>query len=511
MNLREYVRSEVSDKIKSQLVNEAKAKYAYDYNDSKKRFAVYKVDGGSVAGNHKIEQDAIDHMNKLNGSKKDESIIEAKDDVVSVHYMNKDKGFKSDKKTFKGADAYNDAVKWARKNLEKFSMDNIKYESINEAKTDGYSYELDNARKEYTVYRYDKSGNRKVPITGFQKKSDAIKHVDTLNKLRRGYKYMNQVIKSRSESVNEVQQLDEKLITFSNRAPYGQIVFLAGGAGSGKGFAADKFIDAASFKTRDVDEMKKAVGKLDAIGKISIDKWYTKYGSSLSDRPGKAGGLSPKEHIQKFVLDKGMTISKLSKNLKNSDNVASLHYIVDSMGLKDKWLEMMLKGKDNKETLPNLLFDITAKKVSSISSVIKPLIDAGYEAKNIHLIWILTNYNLAVDQNQKRSRVVASDIQLVTHEGAARTIWEILTKAIPPGLNGRIDVILNNRQHTIAYTDSQGKMVRGAIKGFKSLPIKPQGSSIYPLKDWKQRLFGWIKTNVPDTVNTKAKLDNKGG
>ena len=49
------------------------------------------------------------------------------------------------------------------------------------------------------------------------------------------------------ESVNE-EQLDEKLITFSNRAAYGQIVFMAGGAGSGKGFAIDNFIDGQDSK-----------------------------------------------------------------------------------------------------------------------------------------------------------------------------------------------------------------------------------------------------------------------
>ena len=35
--------------------------------------------------------------------------------------------------------------------------------------------------------------------------------------------------------LEEYQQLDEKLIMFNNGARYGQIVFLAGGAGSGKG------------------------------------------------------------------------------------------------------------------------------------------------------------------------------------------------------------------------------------------------------------------------------------
>jgi dephospho-CoA kinase len=84
---------------------------------------------------------------------------------------------------------------------------------------------------------------------------------------------------------------------------------MAGGAGSGKGFAINNFIDAAGFKVRDVDEMKTAVAKLDKLGKFSIDAWYKKYGNKLSDKPGKNGELSPKAHIEEFVLGKGMSIS----------------------------------------------------------------------------------------------------------------------------------------------------------------------------------------------------------
>jgi len=328
------------------------------------------------------------------------------------------------------------------------------------------------------------------------------------------------------------EQLDEKLITFSNRASYGQIVFMAGGAGSGKGFAIDNFIDAAGFKVRDVDEMKTALAKLDKLGKFSVDRWYKKYGKNLSDKPGKDGGLSPKAHIEEFVLGKGMSIADIAdvnhkdKGLKNPNNVASLHYIVDAMGLKDKWVINMLSGKTNKETLPNLLFDITAKKVSSITDVIKPLVDAGYDSKNIHLIWVLTKYSIAVEQNKERDRVVPADIQLDTHEGASTTIWSVLTKQLPKGLNGRIDVILNNMENTLYYRipslrgsrkvngkDKEdttkignsksitGKAIKvGVVSGFKSLPIKKQGGGIIPEKDWKVRLYNWIKKNAPKTL-----------
>ena len=36
--------------------------------------------------------------------------------------------------------------------------------------------------------------------------------------------------------------LEEKLIVYGGGKKYGQIVFLAGGAGSGKGFASEKFM-----------------------------------------------------------------------------------------------------------------------------------------------------------------------------------------------------------------------------------------------------------------------------
>ena len=167
----------------------------------------------------------------------------------------------------------------------------------------------------------------------------------------------------------------------------------------------------------------------------------------------------------------------------------------------------MLKGKTNKETLPNLLFDITAKKVGSITSVIRPLLANGYDAKNIHLIWVLTDYHVAVSQNKKRARVVPDDILLKTHEGAAKTIWSILTQALPSGLGGRIDVILNNPQNTVSYKDADGNTLKGAVKGFLSLPIKKQGGGILPEKIWLSKLYKWVSDNGPKTVDLQKPLD----
>jgi len=58
-----------------------------------------------------------------------ESVNEEK---VYIDFLNKKKGFKQDRIKF---NSYEDAVKWAKKNFDKFDRDMIKYESVNEATT----------------------------------------------------------------------------------------------------------------------------------------------------------------------------------------------------------------------------------------------------------------------------------------------------------------------------------------------------------------------------------------
>lgn len=67
-------------------------------------------------------QDIIQQKRKI----KTESVNE---DKVYIDYLNKQKGFKQDRIKF---NSYEEAVKWARKNFEKFNTDMIKYESVNE-------------------------------------------------------------------------------------------------------------------------------------------------------------------------------------------------------------------------------------------------------------------------------------------------------------------------------------------------------------------------------------------
>ena len=74
---------------------------------------------------------AVDQLNSVHDSMdgKDGEKESINEEKVYIDFLNKKKGFKQDRVKF---NSYEAAVKWARKNFEKFDPDMIKYESVNE-------------------------------------------------------------------------------------------------------------------------------------------------------------------------------------------------------------------------------------------------------------------------------------------------------------------------------------------------------------------------------------------
>jgi dephospho-CoA kinase len=264
--------------------------------------------------------------------------------------------------------------------------------------------------------------------------------------------------------------LEEKLIMYNQGKRYGQIVFLAGGAGSGKGFAIANFMEKEKFKVRDVDEWKKAFIKL----------------ADTKEMYPEIQGLK----------------------LKNPKDVYKIHKFVKEKNIKDKSLDLLLRDANTRH-LPNIMFDITMKDASDIGTIIPKLTEAGYDSKNIHLTWVLTNYAVAIVNNRNRERVVADDIMLLSHEGAAVNMYDVIKGKLPRGLNGSVRVILNNRDNTIPFVDPDTKKPMKTpqgnilVKDFTYLTFKKEGKSVGPEMDVKRQLLGWIAANVPKTKLTR--------
>lgn len=99
----------------------------------------------------------------------------------------------------------------------------------------------------------------------------------------------------------------------------------------------------------------------------------------------------------------------------------------------------------DKTRLPNILFSITGKDIKDIEQYAKPLIEAGYQPKNVHLVWILTPSQRAIEANKTRGREVPNEVVLKSHRGCKTLIKTLLKNEINfrEYLDGSITVIFN--------------------------------------------------------------------
>lgn len=290
----------------------------------------------------------------------------------------------------------------------------------------------------------------------------------------------------------------EKQILLNNSAKYNQVVFLAGGSGSGKGFARKYFLESAKFKIHDVDDLKLAFMELDKLGKFTTSQLLKKYATKITPKQ--------KEILDKVLVNPKRTLGDLV--LKNPDDVNALHQAIKLTDSKNKLLDNMLQTA-KKGVLPNLMLDTTFKDAEEMDAVIPKLMEVGYKPSNIHLVWILTDYKIAIQNNAGRARVVPQDILFNSHRGAAQTVHKLLTKGLPREVNGSVYVILNNKENTIFYLKPDGKPYKTAsghfvVKDFKYIKVKDSGEKVMLEKEIKEKLLSWIKDNVPpDTLDTK--------
>ena len=284
---------------------------------------------------------------------------------------------------------------------------------------------------------------------------------------------------SQFEEIKEgLQLLNEKEIIIGKGANYGQIVFLVGGAGSGKGYSKTHFLQGNKFKSRDVDEWKKAFLKI---------------------------AMLKNKYPELKALD-----------LKNPDDVTTLHMWVKEKGIKEKTLDtLLLSAKVGK--LPNILFDITYKDKEDVNALLPVLKEVGYDSTAFHLVWVLTNYAIAIRQNKdpKRGRVVRDDVMLDTHSGASNNMYAVLKNGTPSGVDGGVYIILGGKEHTVYYKDDKGRELDGVqvprtvIKDFKYLKLKEPGKAMTTDAGLRDQAYKWIINNVPRNFGGGA-YDNRG-
>jgi hypothetical protein len=310
-------------------------------------------------------------------------------------------------------------------------------------------------------------------VINFNEKTGMLELVSKTVMRKKAFKTSNTIYKVGEKMklskliLNAIGKIEEKLILLNKNKKNGQVLFLAGGSASGKGFTVDRFIDSSSYKVFDVDAMKKLI--------ITIAK--------------KTGNKE---------------LANL--DLKNPDDVFKLHQYVDSRGLADKQFTAFVNQIKKDRGLPNVLFDVTLKNVKKVKEKTEPLFDVGYTKDNVHLVWVLADYTVALEQNQKRDRTVPEDIVFETHSGAAKTMADIIKGNVPEEIDGEIYVIfsdarlsVNREASDFAKTDKKGKKYTN-LKDFLYVKIKEVGKPIKSEKEIKEQVYFLAKEMVPSEV-----------
>jgi hypothetical protein len=272
----------------------------------------------------------------------------------------------------------------------------------------------------------------------------------------------------------QYETLLEKLITFGGKAypNFGHVVIMAGGAGSGKGFVKDNLVGLEGF-VFDVDKLKTLAAATPAI--------------------------------QKRIKDEmGVDIQDLANNLGDSENVAKLHGILgDYLKLDDRRLAGMYTGvmAAHPDRKPNLIFDVTLKDLRKLQNITRQVKSLGYSPTNIHIVWVVNDVEVAIDQNAKRSRKVPVEILVNTHRGAANTMADILNmgKQLKSYMDGDIVFAFNK----VGVDSEIAKSGRGGMTVVDAnyFYVKRAGKGVTPVAKLEKDLRAKIQSYVPKNVD----------
>jgi len=267
------------------------------------------------------------------------------------------------------------------------------------------------------------------------------------------------------------QYLEEKTIVLGNNKPYGQVVLLAGGAGSGKGFTLSNFIQMGrgGFKVIDPDAFK------------------TVYLKTQAKRKGE-GLLHDAEILKKCNPDGIPTADKPC--MKDPSTTSLLHTRLHQLNWEDKLVAGILGGTKSADLLPNIVFDRTLKSVADMLPMIYSLQQAGYQAKNIHIVWVLTNDQIALKQNLSRDRTVPPDILFHTHSGAAKNLQTLVMDAHPSKTLVDGDVWIVTGRANMVKSGKGGAYIippDGSPGSLRFIQVKKSGGNFIPRETvWKK-------------------------
>lgn len=262
----------------------------------------------------------------------------------------------------------------------------------------------------------------------------------------------------------EIRKLinERKIITFNNDTypNFGWCVILAGGGGSGKGYALNHNIP--------ID------GKV-----INVDDFKSLY----------------------IKMKQDLEIDGEKYNSLNPQHVAYVHKQVSDNKYKDKYINNLLnKDAHQEERLPNIILDMTGKNPKyTVLKIAEKAKNVGYK---ICLVWVVANRHEAILRNLMRSRRIPDNVLHKIHNSLAETMPPFLRDSNTPKVINDAWLLFNSTEN-IEQSDLSGDEAKNcAIK----LKTSPNGFIID--NDTNERLLRYLGKQEEDYNNLKTYLSS---
>lgn len=204
---------------------------------------------------------------------------------------------------------------------------------------------------------------------------------------------------------------------------FGNILIMAGGPGSGKGYQR-KYLIGLEGKVLDIDKVKDLV--LDS------------------------------EYFRKLIKEKFNWDIK-DGNLKDPEFGKRLHRTIIKLGYPQKLYDGLMYVEELKERKPNLIFDVTLGNFDQFESICEIAKILQYDSKKVHLIWVINTLDIALKQNANRARVVKEDTVKNIYKGVSITLLDIckLGERITDYLDGDIWFSFNRENIDVIKKESE--------------------------------------------------------
>ena len=291
-------------------------------------------------------------------------------------------------------------------------------------------------------------------------------YTDTMTYITSAYREMNAPNIKREGEDQEI--INEALIVLGARAypKFGQVVIMAGGSGSGKGFVVDNLL-AVQGKIFDVDELKSMAVRMPMLKK-------------------------------RIKIEYGLDVDTV--DLRDPKQTAQLHSIMSDIGIKDSQQQAFTNSviTSPKDRKPNLIFDVTLKDIKKLREITEMVSDWGYEKVNIHIVWVISEINTAIKRNSERSRSVPIEILIDIHNKTSNTMNYIvngLSGQLAKYMDGDIVFVFNK----VGIDNKMEKSDKGGHVIFTKdyFTVKKAGQAIMNLKDIEDTVMRKVASYVP--------------